>query len=395
MPDYITNNKNFESVPRFSCEFAGACGGCDHVGLSYRRSLLEKQNKVSELLAPYVKAEPIVGMIDPYHYRNKAHAVFAEANGKLYSGIYKQGTHKVVPIHGCLIENVGASAIVRDVTALAASFGFRAYNEDTGTGLLRHITVRVAHATGEIMLTLVTAKEMFPSRQNFVKEILKLHPEITTITQNINSRSTSMVFGEKDIPLFGRGYIEDILCGRRFRISPRSFYQVNSLQAAELFSIAKRLAKLTKNDDILDAYCGIGTVGLIMHESCRSVTGIEFNRSAVLDAKINSKLNSAVNCSFFHGDAGEFMIKSASVGKRFSCVFMDPPREGASRSFLSAMLKTRPKGIVYISCNPVTLARDLSVLTRGGYNAVRAIPVDMFPFTEHVECVVEISRKEK
>lgn len=385
-------DQNFENVPRFSCEFSGECGGCNRTGLSYRRGLAEKQSKVANLLKPYVSVSRIIGMTDPYHYRNKVHAVIAESHGKLYSGIYRQGTHKIVPVRNCLIEDERASEIIRDVTALAAAFRIRAYNEDSGEGLLRHVTVRVARSTGEIMLTLVTSREMFPSRANFVKEILKLHPEITTITQNINQRNTSIVFGDKDISLFGRGYIEDILLGCRFRISPRSFYQVNSAGAEKLFSTARNMARLTKNDDVLDAYCGIGTIGLIMHEDCRSVTGIELNRSAVLDAKINAKLNSAINSNFFHGDAGEFMVKSAATGRRFSCVFMDPPREGASSEFLSALIRSKPDKIVYISCNPVTLARDLAHLTRGGYRALQAVPVDMFPFTDHVETVCLLSK---
>lgn len=390
---YNVQNQKIENAPRFSCEYSHECGGCEYTDISYRRQLNDKYARVSTLLSPLVKVEPIVGMDNPYHYRNKVHAVFAEDKKGLYSGIYKHGTHKVIRVRNCLIEDVRASKIIQNATDLARSFRMQAYNEDSGDGFLRHITLRIAPATGEIMVTFVTSREMFQSKGNFVKELLKIHPEITTITQNVNSKNTSMVFGDKDIILHGRGYIEDILSGCRFRISPRSFYQVNSEMAEKLFSSAKHLADLTKNDDVLDAYCGIGTIGLIMQSSCRSVTGIELNQSAVLDAKINAKINSALNCSFYKGDAGEFMVKNAAAGRRFGCVFMDPPRTGSSAQFIYSLKRSSPRRIVYISCNPETLARDLVHLEKIGYRAKVAIPFDMFPFTPHVECAVLLTRK--
>lgn len=311
----------------------------------------------------------------------------------MVAGVYEAGTHKVVPVTKCYIENEKADEIVQSTLGLMKSFKVRIYNEDAGYGLMRHILVRTAQNTGEIMVVFVTANPMFPSKNNFVKALLKLHPEITTIVQNINDKQTSMILGERENVLYGKGYIEDILCGKRFRISPKSFYQVNSVQTEILYQKAIKLADLKNKETIIDAYCGIGTIGIIASRTAKEVIGVELNPDALKDAKINAKLNKIENISFYNDDAGEFMVALAEAGKKIDVVFMDPPRSGSDEKFLSSVLKLLPKKIVYISCGPETLARDLEYLRESGKYEVRAIcPVDLFPFTEHVENVCLLTR---
>ena len=245
------------------------------------------------------------------------------------------------------------------------------------------------------MVVLVVASPVFPSKNNFVKALRKLHPEITTVILNVNDRKTSMVLGERNITLYGKGYIEDQLCGCTFRVSPSSFYQVNPVQTEKLYQKAIELAALTGNERIIDAYCGIGTIGLIASRYAREVISVELNKDAVRDAIVNAKRNAVKNVKFCQADAGEFMVNMAERGEHVDVVFMDPPRAGSDEAFLSSVVKLQPEKVVYISCNPETLARDLKYLAKKGYRAVTAVPEDQFPWTEHVESVVLMSKVEK
>ena len=274
-----------------------------------------------------------------------------------------------------------ADAIIRDIRSLLKSFKIMIYNEDSGYGLLRHVMVRTGFASGEIMVVLVCVSPVFPSKNNFVKALRKLHPEITTIVLNVNDRTDSMVLGKRDIVLFGRGYIEDELCGCTFRISPQSFYQVNPVQTKNLYEKAISLAGLTGNERVMDAYCGIGTIGLIASRDAREVISVELNPDAVRDAVTNAKRNQIKNVSFYQNDAGAFMV------------FMDPPRAGSDEAFLSSAVTLSPKKVVYVSCNPETLARDLRYLTKHGYKAEEAWGYDMFAWSEHVETVCLLTQK--
>lgn len=339
------------------------------------------------------KLEPIIGMENPYYYRNKVHSVFdRDRKGNIICGNYEARTHKVVPIEECLIEDKKCQEIIRAIRDMLKSFKIKTYDEDTGYGLLRHVLVRRAFATGEIMVVLVIGSPVFPSKNNFVKALRKQFPEISTVILNINDKKTSMVLGERDIVIYGKGFIRDTLCGCTFRISPQSFYQVNPVQTEILYGKAMEFAGLTGKERVIDAYCGIGTIGLVAAKHAREVIGIELNKDAVRDAKVNARENKITNARFYQGDAGQFMEAMAAKGEHADLVFMDPPRSGSDRKFMSSVITLNPAKIVYISCGPDTLARDLEYLTKHGYEVKKMQAVDMFGFTEHVETCVLLSK---
>ena len=379
---------------RWNCPAAAKCGGCQLTRLSYAEQLQWKQQRVAELLDGICEVRPILGMDDPFHYRNKVHAVLAvDKAGKPISGVYAMGTHRVVPVRHCLIEDRRADRIIQTIVAMLPAYKLRIYNEYTHRGFLRHILIRTGHVTGQIMVVLVATSLEFPGKKAFVQELIQRHPEITTVVLNCNQRETSMVLGTKEITLYGEGYMEDELCGKRFRISPQSFYQVNAKQCEVLYRTAIDAAQLTGAETLLDAYCGTGTIGLCASDGCKQLIGVELNADAIRDAKENARRNGVENARFLCDDAGRFMQKLAKEGNAPDVVMMDPPRAGSDQKFLQSLLMLKPKRVVYVSCNPETLARDLRVLVDGGYQAEWATPVDMFPGTEHVETVVLLSHK--
>ena len=376
------------------CPVAKNCGGCKYIDKSYQEQLSIKEKWLKDLMKPFCKVEEVVGMEQPTHYRNKVHAVFGEdRKHNIISGIYEAGTHRIVPVDSCLIENEKADAIIVSIRELAKSFKIRPYNEDTGYGLLRHVLIRTGHVTGQIMVVLVLGSPVMPSKNNFVKALLKLHPEITTIVVNVNNKNTSMVLGDKEQVIYGRGYIEDVLCGKTFRISPKSFYQVNPVQTEKLYGRALEYAGLTGQETVVDAYCGTGTIGMIASDKAGHVIGVELNVDAVKDAINNAKRNEINNIQFYQNDAGKFLVEMAEQQAKVDVVLMDPPRSGSSEEFLSSVVKLKPKKVVYISCNPETLARDLQYLTKRGFAVKRCTGVDMFPFTDSLEAVVQLSAK--
>lgn len=379
---------------RWNCPAAAKCGGCQLTRLSYAEQLQWKQQRVTELLDGICEVRPILGMDDPFHYRNKVHAVLSvDKTGKPISGVYAMGTHRVVPVRHCLIEDRRADRIIQTIVAMLPAYKLRIYNEYTHRGFLRHILIRTGHVTGQIMVVLVATSLEFPGKKAFVQELIQRHPEITTVVLNCNQRETSMVLGTKEITLYGEGYMEDELCGKRFRISPQSFYQVNAKQCEVLYRTAIDAAQLTGAETLLDAYCGTGTIGLCASDGCKQLIGVELNADAIRDAKENARRNGVENARFLCDDAGRFMQKLAKEGNAPDVVMMDPPRAGSDQKFLQSLLMLKPKRVVYVSCNPETLARDLRVLVDGGYQAEWATPVDMFPGTEHVETVVLLSHK--
>ena len=386
--------KKEERKRKSLCPVHGRCGGCQLLDIPYKDQLKQKQTQVTKLLKPYCSVEKIVGMEDPFHYRNKVHAVFGhKKDGTVISGIYQEGTHFIVPVDECLIEDQRADAIIRDIRGLLKSFKIKTYNEDTGYGLFRHVLIRRGFKSGEIMVVLVLGSPILPSSNNFVKALRKEHPEITTVVLNINDRKTSMILGEREKVLYGKGFIRDELCGCTFRISPKSFYQVNPVQTEILYQKAIEFAHLTGKESVIDAYCGIGTIGLIASGHAKEVVGVELNKDAVKDAILNAKENQIRNVRFFQGDAGEFMEAMAAEGNSMDVLFMDPPRAGSDEKFMASAVKMGPEKIVYISCNPETLARDLKYLTKKGYQVKKIQPVEMFAFTEHVETVCLLSKK--
>lgn len=394
-PNFPKNNVIKQGKEK-ACPYAKKCGGCQYQGISYEEQLEKKQKWVSSLMKRHGNVHPITGMENPYFYRNKVHAVFdRDRRNQIISGVYKEGTHIVVPIDRCFIEDQKADDIIQTVKELMKSFKMKVYDEDTQYGFMRHILVKRGFATGEVMVVLVTASPVFPSKNNFVKALCKEHPEITTIIQNINARGTSMILGEKEHILYGKGYIEDVLCGCTFRISAKSFYQINPVQTEKLYQKAMDLAGLTGKERVIDAYCGIGTITLVASKRAKEVIGVELNRDAVRDAISNARRNEIKNAKFYCEDASRFMVKMAENGEKADVVFLDPPRSGSTETFIDAVDKMKPDRVIYISCNPETLERDVRYFKKKGYQMKECWPFDLFPWTGHAEVVTCLQRAAK
>ena len=390
--DFIpTEFLKYRTEPK--CEVFSKCGGCQHQNLTYAGQLALKQKNVENLLGAFGRVAPIVGMDDPYHYRNKVHATFTyDKKGKVVAGIYEEDSHRVISSTDCLIQDKRANGIIKTILKLMPSFKMTPYDEDYGTGFLRHVLIRTSRMTDEVMVVIVGGNPIMPSKNNFASALMKEHSYITTVVFNVNSRKTSMVLGPNETVITGKGYIEDKLCDTSFRISPKSFYQVNAIQAEKMFTKAIGLAQLKGTENVLDAYCGIGTIGLIASHKAGHVIGVELNKDAVADARFNAKQNNIENIEFYQGDAGDFMVEMASENEQVDVVFLDPPRSGSDEPFLQSLVKLSPKTIIYISCGPESLARDLKFLTSNGYRAKEILPYDMFPWTGHVETVVLMTR---
>ena len=393
-PEKAGKEKATELTKEKRCPYFKKCGGCDYIHRDYKEQLKKKQKYMNSLLGGFAKVQPIIGMKDPYHYRNKVHGVVGtDRHGNGFTGIYEEKSHRIVRVEECLLEDRRADAVMQSIAGLMRSFKIKAYNEDTGYGFLRHILIRTGYTTGQILVVLVTVSPVFPSKNNFVKALRKIHPEITSIVMNINDRNTSMILGDREQILYGKGYIEDVLCERRFRISPKSFYQINPVQTEILYKKAVEFAYLTGKETIIDAYSGIGTIGIVAAARAGKVISVELNGDAVKDARINAKMNAIKNIEFYKADAGDFMTKMAAARQKADVVFMDPPRSGSDAKFLRALLRLAPSRIVYISCGPESLQRDLKHLTANGYGVKKIQPVDMFAHTGHVETVCLLSKK--
>lgn len=387
------HSSQYKPNPNSKCPISHLCGGCQYVDIPYEQQLAEKQKYIDGLLGAFGPVDNIIGMENPHHYRNKVTAAFRRMkSGEIISGVYEEGTHNILPVENCYVEDEKAAAIIRTFAGLIKSFKLQIYNEDTGTGLIRHLQIRVGRKTGQIMVIIVTASPVFPSKKNLTKALVGEHPEITTVVQNINMKDTSMVIGDRNQVIYGKGYIEDILCGKRFRISPGSFYQVNPEQTEILYGRAIKYADLKKKETVIDAYCGIGTIGIAACDRAKKVIGVELNEAAVHDARINVKMNNIQNVDIYSNDAGRFMVDVADEGDDIDVVFMDPPRSGSTEEFMSSVVTLSPKRVVYISCGPESLVRDLTFMTKHGYQVIRMTPVDMFPLTRGVEVCTLLTR---
>ena len=387
------SGKYNESTRTITCSVSNDCGGCCYTGIPYDKTLEIKEKKVNELFKGIYTTRRIVGMFHPINYRNKAHGVVGSgAGGSVITGCYREESHDIIPVDYCMIQDKKADEIIGTLRELFSSFRYRPYNEDTGNGFMRHVLIRRGFSTDEIMVVLVTASVEFPSKNNFIAEMLKRHPEITTIIQNINNYNTSMVLGKRNIVLHGKGYIEDILCKNRFRIGPDSFYQINPSQTEKLYKAAIKGASISKDDVVLDVYCGIGTIGITAAKHCKSVIGVELNANAIKDAKVNAKINGINNINFVCQDATEFLSENAGKIKA-DVIIMDPPRSGSTEVFLSSVLKVNPSRVVYISCNPETQARDIKTLIKGGYRITDMETYDMFPYTDNIENIICMARR--
>ena len=487
----------FASAPESKCPVSAKCGGCSLIDVPYEEQLAEKQQFVVRLFEGVALedavVEPVLGMEEPYHYRAKVVSPFAPGRklagdagrstagsagnkglrdrealaanrrygkdgrplkGKgarkdaragagaplreILTGMYAAHSHRLVPTDECLLENRRAKAVILAVRDLMYRFGMDPYDEDAGVGFMRHAVVRVGHKSGEVLVTLVTNAREFPASRSFSRELVKRCPFVTTVVQNVNLRQTNVILGDEERTLFGPGFILDTLCGLSFRISSKSFYQVNAVQTEVLYRCAIELAGLTGTETVIDAYCGTGTIGLVAAKcGAARVIGVDSVASAIRDARQNARHNGVENAEFVAADAADFMRElaarnatapslrkwsadasfrtsqgvlhetagvfgnraeksgTATVVPANTVLFMDPPRAGASREFLDAVCALSPARIVYISCNPETQARDAAYLARAGYQVHKIQPVDMFPHTDHVETVASLSRAGK
>ncbi len=379
---------------RDKCEYASYCGGCSLQGIDYETQLNKKQNYISSLLKRYGKVNDIIGMKDPYNYRNKVQVTFGyDYNHKLICGNYVPSSHTIVPIKDCQISDERANEIINSVVRIANKYKITAFDELSYKGCLRHLLIRTSNLD-EIMLVIVTGSFNIIKKDLFIKDILKYNPGITTIVQNFNNKRTSMILGDKNTTLYGRGYIYDKLCGYKFKISPNSFYQINRRQTEVLYNTAINLANFSGDECIVDAYCGTGTIGIIASSKVNKVIGVEVNQSAIKDAIKNARNNNVSNTSFICDDAGHFMDLLAKQKQSLDALIMDPPRAGASDKFLHSIYKLKPNKIIYISCGPESLRNNLADLTKNNYKVMSIQPVDMFPFTDihHVETIVLLSR---
>lgn len=376
------------------CPHRRKCSGCQLQNLTYNEQLSHKQNMVQKLLGSYCDVEDIIGMDDPLHYRNKVQAAFCTEykTKKLTSGVYQSSTGRVCPVDKCMIEDKIADEIVLTIRKLLVSFKLKLYDEETGKGFIRHVLIRRGFSTNQIMVVIVSGTKEFKKKTSFVNALIKHHPEITTVVHNVNDTSTKLMLGEYSEVLYGNGYIEDTLCGNTFRISPASFYQINPVQTEILYSKAIEFANISKDEIVFDSYCGTGTIGIIASKNAKKVIGVELNESAINDAISNAKINGVDNIEFYHDDAGKFLVERAEQNEKIDVLLMDPPRAGSDRKFLNSVQKIMPNRIVYISCNPETLARDLKQLSKS-YKVEKIQPVDMFPFTNHVENIVLLTQK--
>ena len=409
-------NKNKTDI----CPYFAKCGGCRYINKTYAEQLDIKQQNVTKYLKDIassqgIKTDRIIGSEQPYYYRNKVHSVFAlDAGGRPVRGIYSENSHRVVGVKGCMLEDKKADEIIEEVFKLLPSFKYKVFDEDRSTGWLRHVLVRVGHVgkkadattnnsgkddvKTQIMLVLVTVSVPFPGKNNFVKAIRTKFPEITTIVQNINDKRTSMVLGDRNIVCYGPGFIEDELMGLNFRISPDSFYQVNAYQTEKLYKKALECAfddNTNTGKTVIDTYCGTGTIGMCMAGKTKNVIGIELNASAVKDAIQNAKKNGINNIEFVKADATAWMQEyqeKIKLNANDYILIMDPPRSGSTDAFISAAANAGIEHIVYVSCNPETLARDLKTFIKKKYKVKKITPVDMFPWTEHIETVVKLSK---
>ena len=381
------------------CPVYEKCGGCQLMHMSYEAQLAWKQKQIEELF-PEEKAagkiEPILAMEEPWNYRHKIYASFSGGKrGEILAGIYEENSHKVVDTENCAIQNELANRIIKEIVRLMKTTKTPAYNEDVRRGVLRHVYIRVGKVTGQVMVVLVTGNNQFKERAKFVDGLRKKFPEITTIIHNINPTVTSMVLGKKETVLFGNGTIEDELCGLKFEISSQSFYQVNPVQTEKLYETAVTFAELTGKETVLDAYCGIGTIGMVAAKKAKRVLGVELNETAVQDARNNARKNACKNIEFLAADAGEYMVRLSKdmTAEKPEVVFMDPPRSGSDTKFMDALVQMAPESVVYISCNPATQKRDTDYLKKKGYEIEKIQAVDCFCHTYHTECIALMRKK--
>lgn len=373
-------------------------GGCQLQHISYEGQLKFKENQVRQVMARIgkledVKIHPILGMEEPWHYRNKAQVPVGEKDGRLIAGFFKPRSHEIVDTNESLIQLPEVNEAVQAVKEICSRLGIPAYSEEDHKGVLRHIMARYGKQTGELMVVIITRTAEIPQQNKLVEEIVARLPKVKSIVHNINSKRTNVILGEKTRVLWGNEVIYDYIGNVKFAISALSFYQVNPVQTKVLYEKALEYANLHGEENVIDSYCGIGTISLFLAQKARKVFGVEIVPEAIEDAKRNAALNGITNAEFAVGEAEAVIPKWYREGNTADVLVVDPPRKGCDEALLKTIIDMKPKKVVYVSCNPATLARDLRILEDGGYKTVEVQPVDMFPQTTHVECVAKLTIK--
>lgn len=378
------------------CAVYSKCGGCSLQHLSYVGQLAFKRNQVEETMKRIgklnVEVKETLGMENPWRYRNKSQVPVGFVNGKLTAGFYQKRSHEIIDMSTCLIQSEQGDFAVQKTREVLAKYGTEPYDEKTGKGDIRHIMTRFAHTTGQLMLVLVTTKDRLPFKEEIIRDLTE-QLALTSIVQNINPQKTNVIFGDRTKTLWGKDIIEDTIHGIRFAISARSFYQVNPLQTEVLYQQAIEAAELTGEETVIDAYCGIGSISLCLAKKAKHVYGVEIVDQAIQDARANAELNNLSNTTFETGKAEEVIPTWYKAGIVADVLVVDPPRKGCDEKLLQTILAMKPKKVVYVSCNPGTLARDMKILSDGGYEANLVQPVDMFPMTTHIEAVTVLNLK--
>ncbi|WLR51117.1 23S rRNA (uracil(1939)-C(5))-methyltransferase RlmD [Bacillus tianshenii] len=381
------------------CPIYRPCGGCQLQHMSYKAQAEYKQKHVKDVMArighlPDVPVHPVLGMDEPWNYRNKAQVPVGEREGKLIAGFYQKRSHSIIDMESCLIQAEDNDTVIQGVKRIADKYGIRAYDEKKHQGTLRHIMTRTSRNSGQVMLVIVTKNEQLPHKKKLIDSITAHYPQVASVVQNVNPKRTNVIFGDKTTVLWGEEYLYDTIGDIKFAISARSFYQVNPEQTKVLYDKALEYAQLTGEETVIDAYCGIGTISLFLAQKAKKVYGVEIVPEAIEDAKRNAELNGFNNVEFAAGEAETLIPQWHKQGIHADVIVVDPPRKGCDESLLQTMLEMKPKRIVYVSCNPATLARDLQILEGGGYQTKEVQPVDMFPQTMHVENVAWLERSE-
>ncbi|MEH7332322.1 23S rRNA (uracil(1939)-C(5))-methyltransferase RlmD [Neobacillus drentensis] len=373
-------------------------GGCQLEHISYEGQLQYKENQVRQVLTRIGKLEdvivhPILGMDNPLRYRNKAQVPVGKKDGKLIAGFFKPRSHEIVDTDESVIQLPEVNEAVQAVKEICSGLGIPAYQEESHKGVLRHIMARYGKQTGELMVVIISKTSEIPHQKRIVEEIIARLPKVKSIVHNINSKRTNVILGEKTTVLWGNEVIYDYIGDVKFAISALSFYQVNPVQTKVLYDKALEYANLTGEELVIDAYCGIGTISLFLAQKAKKVFGVEVVPEAIEDAKRNAELNGIKNAEFAAGEAEIVIPKWYKEGNVADVLVVDPPRKGCDEALLQTIIEMKPKKVVYVSCNPATLARDLRILEDGGYKTVEVQPVDMFPMTTHVECVSQLVLK--
>ncbi|WP_029267731.1 23S rRNA (uracil(1939)-C(5))-methyltransferase RlmD [Virgibacillus alimentarius] len=381
------------------CNVYHKCGGCQLQHMSYDMQLKMKRDQVKNVMRKiahldHIPVHPVIGMEDPWRYRNKVSIPVGEKDGELITGFYQKRSHRIIEdMETCVVQDEVNDRSIEAVRRIASSLGIKAYDEKTHRGVLRHVMVRTGQKTNETMIVLVTRTQELPHKKELIKELTETYPHVKSIIQNINDERTNVILGKKVKLLWGEEYIYDMIGDIKFAISAKSFYQVNPPQTEKLYKQALEYANIDHNDVVIDAYCGIGTISLFLAQKAKKVYGVEVVPEAISDAKKNAKINGITNAAFYVGEAEKVMPWWTAQGLKPDVIVVDPPRKGCDEELLKAMINMMPKRIVYVSCNPSTLARDLRILEDGGYATQEVQPVDMFPQTGHVECCSLLVRK--